>query len=296
MRLLTMVATVALMLVAVSPEAIGGGGTPITTCGQFVPTNALLTQDLYCPGQVGIVVGAEKITIDLRGFTLRGDGTQGKYGIADNGYALLTIKNGVVRNFDYGVVVDADRASVSNLVVSGSANDGIHIAGDSAKIGSSTASGNHNWGINVTGDSAKIQSTTASGNASYGIHITGDSGSVQSSTADGNGIAGIEVDGISASVKSSAASANAVAGLVVNGTAGSIRSSAASANGSYGIYSNGNAPVLKGNRAEANGFPGGVSDLTGLGVYATGYTTPPAGTNVARGNDDPAECIPASLC
>ncbi len=296
MRLLTMAATVTLMLVAVAPEANGGGGTPITSCGQAVMTNAYLTHDLYCPGSGGVLVGAAKITIDLRGFTLRGDRTQATYGIADNGYARLTIKNGVVRNFDYGVAVDADRASVSNLVVSGCVNDGIHMAGDSATVRSSTASGNHNWGISVTGESAKIQSTTASGNASYGIHITGDSGSVQASIADGNGIAGIELDGASSSVKSSSASTNSVAGLVVNGTAGSIRSSTASANGSYGIYSNGDAPVLRSNRAEANGFPGGVSDLTGLGAYATGYTTPPAGTNVARGNDDPAECNPASLC
>jgi hypothetical protein len=54
--------------------------------------------------------------------------------------------------------------------------------------------------------------------------------------------------------------------------------------------------VIGGNRAENNGFFGGASDLTGLGIYATGYTTAPVGTNVAGGNDDPAGCNPSALC
>jgi hypothetical protein len=31
-------------------------------------------------------------------------------------------------------------------------------------------------------------------------------------------------------------------------------------------------------------------------MHATGYTVAPVGANVARGNDDQAECVPASLC
>jgi hypothetical protein len=83
MRLLTIAGMVVLMLVAVSPEASGGGGTPITSCGQVVTTNAFLTQDLSCPGSDGVVVGASGITIDLKGFTLRGDRTGGTTGVLD---------------------------------------------------------------------------------------------------------------------------------------------------------------------------------------------------------------------
>src|SRR5262245_1764191 len=45
----------------------GASGVPITTCGQTVTTNAVLTQDLTCGAQMGIVVGASGITIDLGG-------------------------------------------------------------------------------------------------------------------------------------------------------------------------------------------------------------------------------------
>jgi hypothetical protein len=67
------VALVLVLVVVVAPEASGKGGTPITSCGQVVTTNAVLTLDLVCTGN-GIVVGASGITIDLKGFTIRGDG------------------------------------------------------------------------------------------------------------------------------------------------------------------------------------------------------------------------------
>jgi len=51
-----------------------------------------------------------------------------------------------------------------------------------------------------------------------------------------------------------------------------------------------------GDRAEANGFAGGASNAVGLALSAVGYTIAPVGTNVARGNDDPNECQPVSLC
>src|SRR5262249_56875584 len=63
-----------------------------------------------------------------------------------------------------------------------------------------------------------------------------------------------------------------------------------------GIEVTGDAATLKGNRAEGKGFPGGASDGVGLGILVGGFTTAPLGTNVVRGNDDAAECQPASLC
>jgi hypothetical protein len=106
---------VALVLVTVAPEANGGGGVAITACGQVVAANAVLTQDLVCTGD-GIVVGASGITIDLKGFTIRGDRDVGDYGIDDSaGYDNITIKNGLVRNFYLGVDAEgaADSVSVS---------------------------------------------------------------------------------------------------------------------------------------------------------------------------------------
>jgi hypothetical protein len=209
---------------------------------------------------------------------LRGDRSAGHYGVDDQGgFDQLTVRNGVVRTFYLGVAAFnfADKVVVSGVLASGNVIAGISLSGFSDSVKSSTGSGNGDTGIAVGGTAgAKVQSSTASGNGSYGINAGGASASVKSSTATGNGILGINIDGPSAS----------------------LISSIASGNGEGGISVNGDATQIKGNRAEANGFAGGSSDLAGLGIVAFGYTKAPVGTNIARGNDDTAECNPAFLC
>ena len=130
------------VLVSVAPQADGAAGTPITLCGVTVTTNAYLTQDLYCPGSHGVVVGAPGITIDLHGFTIRGDGSGGHFGVYDTVTTSLgaTVKNGALRNFSSGFYTNGDKASVLNVVASGNLDTGIRIYGDFAKIQSSTLS------------------------------------------------------------------------------------------------------------------------------------------------------------
>jgi Right handed beta helix region len=276
MKLWTLAAMVAFVLVVVAPEANGGAGTPITTCGQVVTTNAYLTQNLHCTASDGIVVAADKITIDLKGFRLRGDRSFGHYGIDDNGFDGVTVKNGTVRNFFIGVhaYAGANQVSISDVVASGNAAYGVEVAGDSAKIKTVTVSGNASVGFYVVGESAAFQSAIATGNTDYGFEITGNSASVKSSTAAGNRY-GILVVGAEAKIQSSSASGNG---------------------GDFGIAVNGNAATLKSNKADGNGFDGGASDLFGLGISVIAPTTAPTGTNDAQGNDDTAECSPALLC
>lgn len=241
--------------------------TQITSCGQTVTTNAVLTQNLVCTGN-GIVVGASGITINLKGFSIRGDvspvGNGTDVGIDNSGgYDRVTVQNGLVRNFYFGVGANdggspgADKMTVANLVAAGNAY-GIFVLGDLARVSSSTASGNGSNGITISGASASITSSSASGNRNVGILVVGPSATVTYSTASGNGEAGIGI----------------------NDQLGSVK-----------------AALVKGNRADGNGYGGPDSDLTGLGINVINYDKAPVGTNKARGNDDPAaECDPASLC
>src|SRR5262249_18417222 len=110
------------LLLAVAPEGQAKSGTPITACGQIVTTRRFLTHDLYCSGSSGIVVGASGVTIDLKGFTLGGDGSF-HFGIDDNGgFDGVTVKDGVLRGFHRGVNAEsgADGFGVSDVVVTGS--------------------------------------------------------------------------------------------------------------------------------------------------------------------------------
>jgi len=252
LRTFTLCALATFVLVVAAPDTQAKSGTPITACGQVVTTSAFLTRSLLCPNASGVVVGADGITIDLEGFTLRGGGVH--YGIDDPGYDRVTVENGVLRSFDVGLYAhdSADDVRVSNLLASGNFF-GVYISGNGASVKSSAASGN-GGGVYVQGESARVQTVTAVGNHFDGISIDGDAPSVRSSTASGN-----ESDGI----------------IVA-----------------------GDAAVIRSNRAEANGFSGGVSDAAGLGIEVVNgsFTTPPVGTSVARGNDAPNECNPASLC
>jgi hypothetical protein len=99
-------------------------------------------------------------------------------------------------------------------------------------------------------------------------------------------------------VKSSTFSGNAGFGVYVTGASATIGSSTASGNGMEGIRVFGDGAAVSANRAEANGFSGAASDGAGLGIDVVkgSFTAPPAGTNVARGDDDPADCDPFHLC
>jgi hypothetical protein len=267
-------AIVASALVAVAPEAQGSGTTTITTCSTTVATNAVLANDLVCSGD-GIVVGAPGITIDLKGFTIRGDGGTDDYGIDDTGgHDRVTVKNGTVRGFYDGIHAEsADGFSVTNVVSSGNAVWGMNLFGNKVAVTSSTASGNTQYGIGIAGGSASIKSSTVSGNTFIGVSISGDAGRITSTDASGSQY-GISIAGAGASVKSSTVTGNGLEGIVVNGDAAKI----------------------SGNHADGNGFYGGATDLGGLGIHVQGYVKAPAGKNTARGNDDPDDCEPASVC
>ena len=262
----------AVALVAVAPEANGKGGTPITSCGQSVTTNAVLAQDLACTGH-GILVNAPHVTIDLNGHTLTGDG-----GALDNGVWVLasrvTVKNGVLRGFGVGLLASGvvDHLSIVNVA----------------------ASGNSVFGFDLEDDSISVASSSASANTSDGIIVLGNAFSIRSSTTSSNGDNGINIDGAAPKITSVISSGNRSTGIFANhATLGSVKSSTVSGNGDDGMVISGTGAQVKGNRAEGNGFPNGVSDLSGLGINVLRAVP---GKNYARGNDDPAECNPASLC
>ena len=273
----SLAAAVALVLVVVvAPEATGKGGTVITSCGQTVTTNAVLGQDLFCNGD-GIVVGAAKITINLNGHRLFGDGDPGDKGVSADGCCdNVTVENGVIRDFDVGIFAnDVHFFLVKNVVVSGNGLNAIReTVGFRNSIQSSTASGNLT-GIDITGGAyLSVTSSTASGNALYGVADSGVGDKIRSVTASGNAT-GILVEGANASVTSSTAIGNTFDGIVATG----------------------DSVTLKGNTADGNGFDttiGPLFDFRGFGISALGVN--PSGKNTAQGNDNDAECDPSYLC
>jgi parallel beta-helix repeat protein len=75
-------------LVGLFLPATPAGAQP--TCGDAITSDTTLTADLNCPSD-GIVIGAPGITLDLGGHTIRAN-----YGVRDDGFDDVTIRNGRV--------------------------------------------------------------------------------------------------------------------------------------------------------------------------------------------------------
>jgi hypothetical protein len=96
----------ALVALAVAAPAAHAKPAPLTTvsCGQVITTSIRVANDLSgC--QTGLVVGASNITIDLNGHTIAGAGDTpfGAGVLNDQGYDRVTMRNGTVRDFTYGI-------------------------------------------------------------------------------------------------------------------------------------------------------------------------------------------------
>ncbi len=71
------------------------------SCGDVITESTLLTADLLdCPGD-GLIIGASRIIVDLNDHLVDGVGLG--TGIFNDGYTLVTVRNGTIREFDYGV-------------------------------------------------------------------------------------------------------------------------------------------------------------------------------------------------
>jgi hypothetical protein len=299
-------------MISVVPRAAAAS---ITQCGTTVYSDVTLKFDLSCVNVSGVIVGAEGITIDLNGHKLTGDRTSNRYGIENTGsFFDVTVKNGTLSNFDLGIYVDGgdptygftNGMTVRDVAAVNNTNSGIWIFGAFARVISSEVSSNDGGaGIEIYGDTAKVEFSNVFDNGFSGIFIDGDYARVASSRIKRNGQDGVFIRGALPVVTSSIASFNARDGIYIEGGAARVRASKASRNGNDGVEVSGNAakigrlsggPSSDKNQADNNGFDDGLPDL-GQGYFVRDFaTTAPIGRNEANGNDDPAECNPATLC
>lgn len=91
---------------------------PQLSCGQTITTDTVLTQNLACPAGTdsAIIIGASNITLDLGGHRLSGFAPgNGVFAIGQEG---ITIKNGTIDGFTYGVfVIDTHLVTLDNLTI-----------------------------------------------------------------------------------------------------------------------------------------------------------------------------------
>lgn len=108
---------VAALAAAMLSPAVASGAA--VHCGQVITHDTTLRNDLVdCPGN-GLRIGADGVTLNLGGHLIDGTNAKGSEGIAVDGHARVTIRNGRVRQFrDNGVALrKSPNGRVTHLTV-----------------------------------------------------------------------------------------------------------------------------------------------------------------------------------
>jgi parallel beta-helix repeat protein len=91
----------------------------VVTCGQTLTSSVRLANSLAgCPGD-GLVIGADNITVDLAGHSIRGVNAAGSEGVVDDGHRGARIRNGTISTFFLNGVGlrGAPRSEVRNVTI-----------------------------------------------------------------------------------------------------------------------------------------------------------------------------------
>ena len=113
------VASLTLAAWAVPMAAHAGPPSTVVRCGQTLTASTRLANNLVgCSGN-GLVIGADNITVDLAGHSIKGVNAAGSEGIADDGQRGVRIQNGTIANFFVNGVGlrGAPHSAVSNMTI-----------------------------------------------------------------------------------------------------------------------------------------------------------------------------------
>jgi parallel beta-helix repeat protein len=217
-------AALALAGAAASDDASEGGTAQALTCGQTVTTSVSLTTDLLnCTGH-GLVIGANGITINLAGHVISHTGEVNAVGISVGSFRSVTITNGSIRSFLYGITAGSDSRAlrVQSVRVSASRGYGMIIGAAASRITANTVFSSALAGILAGGssDGSRITNNTATGNGEYGIVAAGDNTLVTGNRAVSNGTSGIYANSPNGTISNNIANSNDQNGIRVPTTLG----------------------------------------------------------------------------
>ncbi len=308
-RLAVLAAAVVSLGVGVSPAAAA-----TVFCGQTITVNTTVDNDLRCPSGNGLLIGANGITLDLNGHTIRGyddSGFMGLDGIVASGRQGVTIKNGTVTRFQgSGVVLSGStgsvlrgltlsnagpavalNASADNLIVDSDISNAdlytpaLTLGGDRNVLRASRAVGPCAPPVVLTGTDNVVEASRLrhTYDSAIGCHPTGTyeaRGAVEVASGSGHRIVGNDLsDNVGLGVLVRAGATNTlVQGNVANDNE-SI--SGLAEQGGDAIRVESASTTIRGNIADGN---------QELGIRAVAGVTD-GGGNTAQGNGDALQCL-----
>ena len=224
------------------------------SCGDTLTADTALHEGLTCAG-AGLTIGADDITLNCKGHTLTGNGTN--IGIRLDGVSGVTVKNCHVSDFGIGFSLQGSSGNTLK---------------ENAATGN-TSPGSGAYTLRSGSNGNTLKENTATGNSGRGFLVGSGSSenTLKENIATGNNFRGFDLGGDSNdnTFKGNVAIDNGSAGFVVSdGATGNVLKGNVSTRSSFegfAIFSSGN--TLKGNTADLNGTYG-IRDTTGpLNTY-----------------------------
>ena len=271
----------------------------------------------------GIVIEASGVTVDLMGFSITGDGSNGDYGIYVDGSTNAVIENLVIKGGRIGGFFEGlycnymNNSRIEQMRVFGNVYGGVYLDGANGQcngntIADSTISENGSEGVYLSGyegqcDGNTISDCTIRGNDSYGVYLNGNSGqcdgnTIADCTINENGARGVYLDGYQGqcdgnTIADCTISDNARYGVSLYGRYGQcngnrVHGNQVSKNTTKGI----SLFYADGNRVEANNVWGttgggttyGIQTTTGASNFILKNTCMGNGTNYELDSNDTA--------
>jgi len=251
--------------------------TAISACGPLSAAGKyFLTKNLTATGTC-ITVGSEGVSLDMKGFTITGNGTGD--GISDGGghFESMAIANGKIRNFSVGIGLDTSCCVVIRNVDSSMNTDtGILVGRCCGVIDAVTANHNGTTGIMALDCCYSLNNIQATNNGSGGgIVATGCCTAITSSTVSNNGGDGVFGSNCCNFVIKSTVQGNTGDGVhLTSNCCNFVVSSTVALNTGDGVHLTNNENLVTGTNASGNG---------GDGIFLSG-TDNQITNSVANGN------------
>ena len=188
--------------------------TGISACQSLSAGSYVLTQDIFATGDC-LVVTADDVTIDLKGFQIRGNGTGTGVKI-EAPRKGLAIRNGTVRDFQLGIGFSGSQILVEKIRAVGN-HVGIAVGSRSIvrdNIAFDNAGGGITAGIGGSTLTGNIVSANGSGIVGQGGLVAGNDSLVSNNVVNANDGTGMDI-GLGSTVLNNTVNNNSGTGIAV---------------------------------------------------------------------------------
>lgn len=256
-------------------------------CGQAITVDTALTHDLVCAaGTDALVIAANDITLDLKGFTISGPGA---YETAFSGVRAaqrsgVTITNGTISGFQSAVVLNESTDSTVSKIVATENDQAINLANATgAHVVKNTVIGSGRDGIRLGGAHGAVVAQNVLYDNLWTISVSGTTGALiqrnQVIASRGTGIAVFD-GSVGTIISQNVVTGGGAEGIRTSiGTSGTVVSQNKTSYNAWDGITVQLATVTK-NTSTYNGW---------LGIRAVASTD--GGGNKAAYNGDPAQCV-----